>query len=183
MMLTSPQPEESPLWLEPPEIPVEPYPTAQARDTRYDRLLDSIDRCMSLSCCLQGIDSLLESASFDPSVPCTLLGAHCDAIDKALGVVEDDFARFAISVARRSPQVALLWLAAIWGGKGKTTLERVGDTAPVDWLVASWVGSIQTFAQVKYLPLVDRPGIITRAFEFSTSFFARPEANVPLAFT
>ena len=178
MMLTSP--EGIPLRLEPSGNSFEPRPTSRARDKRCGRLLNSIDKCMSLSCCLQGIESLLGSAFFDPRIPCNLLGAQRVALDNALRLPEDDFAKFAISIARRSPQVAILWLATVWGGRGRAVLDMVTSAMPsIDFLVAAWTGSIQSFTQVKYCPTFDRPGIITRAFEFSTSVFARPELNNP----
>lgn len=178
MMLTSQ--EGIPLWLEPPEKSLELGPSTQARDKRYGRLLDSIDKCMSLSSSLQGIESLLGSAFFDPSIPCTLVGAQRIAICNAVGVAEGNFADFSECIARRNPEMAILWLAAIWGGRGRAVFDLVNSgLPPINFLVAAWTGSIQSFLQANYSPVSDRPDVITRALEFSTSFFARPELNNP----
>jgi hypothetical protein len=178
MMLTSQ--EGIPLRLEAPLAIFEPGPSTQARNSRYGRLLNSIDKCMSLSCSLQGIESLLGSAFFDPKIPCTLLGAHRIAIHNAVGVAEGNFTNFAKCIARKNPEMAILWLAAVWGGRAGAVFDLVNSgLSTINFLVAAWPGSIQSFLQARYHPISNRPDVITRAFEFSTCYFARPEVNNP----
>lgn len=178
MMLTSQ--EGIPLRLEAHEKVFEPGPSSEARDRRYYRLLNSIDKCMSLSCSLQGIESLLGSAFFNPGIPCTLLGAHRIAIHNAVGVPEGNFTNFIKCIASRNPEMSVLWLAAVWGGKAGAVFDLVNSgLPPINFLVAAWTGSIQSFLQARYHPISNQPDVITRAFEFSTCFFARPEVNNP----
>lgn len=178
MMLTSQ--EEIPLRLEAPGQVFEPGPSSQARDRRYGRLLESIDNCMSLSSSLQGIESLLGSAFFDPKIPCTFFGAHCIAIRNAVGVAGGNFTEFTQCIARRNPEMAILWLATVWSGRARAVLDLVnGGLLPINFLVAAWTGSIQSFLQAKYHPISNQPDVVTRAFEFSTCYFARPEVNNP----
>lgn len=51
-------------------------------DKKYDELFESIDKCISLSCVLEGVDSLMYAAFFDPSVPCKLVDAQITGIGK-----------------------------------------------------------------------------------------------------
>ena len=178
MLLTSQ--EGIPLRLEAPRAMFEPGPSTEARHSRYGRLLNSIDKSMSLSCSLHGIESLLGSAFFDPKIPCTLLGAHRMAIHNAVGIAEGNFTKFAQCIARKNPEIAVLWLAAVWGGRAGAVFDLVySGLPPINFLVAAWTGSIQSFLQARYHLISNRPDVITRAFEFSTCYFARPEVNNP----
>lgn len=123
---------------------------------------------------------MLGSAFFDPSFPCTLRGAQRIAIKNAVGMAEGKFAEFSICIARRTPEMAILWLASVRGGRGRKVFDLVNDNLPpINFLVAAWTGGIQSFLQGKYRTVSDRPDAVSRALEFSTSFFARPELNRP----
>lgn len=50
----------------------------------YRGLYDSLNSCITLSCCSEGIDSLLCSVFFEPTVPCNLLGAHLLGVTEAI---------------------------------------------------------------------------------------------------
>ena len=50
----------------------------------YKRLFKYLNRYITLSCCDEGIASLLCSAFFEPKVPCNLIGAHLSGVRKAI---------------------------------------------------------------------------------------------------
>lgn len=167
--------------LPPPVKPSKPpIMNRDRKDKLYDRLFDSIDKCISLSCVDDGIASLLYSCFFDPSIPCTFVGAQWVGIQKALGSVEEDPARLARAIAARSPKCSLLWLAAIWCGRASEIYhDAVVPMPTTELLVASWTNTMQSFLQVKYCNTNDRRDLIPRAWEFSTSYFARPGVIKP----
>ena len=148
------------------------------RDKCYDKLFASLDKYLTLSCIEDGIDSLLCSVFFDPVVPCNLVGAQSLAIKQALGPgpFEKDPQRLVRAIAARNPRLSLLWLAVIWNGNGE--ISEVVDCAlnplaTTNLPAACWTGTIQSFLQVKYYGMTDRPDLIPRTWEFITAYFAR----------
>jgi hypothetical protein len=49
-----------------------------------------LDSCITLSCCPEGVDSLLCSVFFDPRVSCNLIGAQMTGVMEALLPIQGD---------------------------------------------------------------------------------------------
>jgi hypothetical protein len=117
-------------------------------------------------------------------VPCNLVGAQWLGVRKALRQSHGDLQRLATAIAARAPKLSVLWLAVFW-----TEGEQIDDIfesplsplATTNLLVASWTGTIQSFLQVRYHNMTDRPELIPRTWEFSTAYFARPDVLNPFA--
>lgn len=75
-----------------------------------DKLFTSLDRFLSLSSIEDGIDSLLCSTFFDPSIPCNLVGAHWLGVQKVLQQYRKNPQRLAKAIAMRTPRLSILWL-------------------------------------------------------------------------
>ena len=152
------------------------------KDNRYHNLFGCLNSCITLSCSAEGIDSLLCSVFFEPTVPCNLLGAHLYGITKAIEPLKDDPRILAPLMAKISPKISPLWLATIWRGQASHVLQTVMEgLPPISLPVASWTGTIQSFVQAGYHSITDRPDSIPRAREYSIAYLIR--ANVVLPFT
>lgn len=175
----------------------------------YAKLHSSIDKFISLSCVKQGLDSLLCSVFFEPSVSCNLVGAQRIGISQALGlpmknyvVTEDDYRlleqgherpkqdlslshqdleNLTAAIATRSPRLAVLWLAAIWSNDAIEVISCALNYQPLTkFLMASWTGTMQSFLQVKYRQnTTDGSYFLPRALEFCTSYYVRREVIKP----
>ena len=60
------------------------------KDDCYDKLFNCLSSCITLSCSAEGIDSLLCSSFFEPTVPCNLIGAHLFGVTKAMEPLKND---------------------------------------------------------------------------------------------
>lgn len=146
----------------------------------YERLSKSLSRCITLSCCHEGISSLLCSPFFEPKIPCNLIGAHSSGARKAVEPAMSDPKLFARLVAKQNPKVSAFWLAAILMGHGSKYLNSaLGGMPPICLPIASWTGFLQSFVQVGYDSISNRDGFCTRAQEFTTTFLIRPTAPMP----
>ena len=146
----------------------------------YERLSKCLSRCITLSCCDEGIASLLCSAFFEPKVPCNLIGAHLSGVRKAIQPARTDLKVFARLMARQNPKISALWLAAIWTGHADKLLEStLGGMPPISLPVASWTGALQSFVQAGYYSISNRDRFVPRAQEFSAIYLVQPNARIP----
>lgn len=58
---------------------------------QYERLFSSLDRCLTLGCVCRGVDTLLSSAFFDPTLPYNIVGAQWRGIRRALDLDNNNF--------------------------------------------------------------------------------------------
>ena len=104
----------------------------------YKRLSKCLSRRITLSCCDEGIASLLCSAFFEPKVPCNLIGAHLSGVRKAIQPARNNLKVFARLMARQHPKICALWLAAFWTGHADKLLgSALGGMPPISLSVAS----------------------------------------------
>jgi hypothetical protein len=82
-----------------------------------------VSRCTTLSCCDEGVASLLCSGFFEPRVPCNLIGAHLLGVRKAIEPVRSDPKLFARLMVKQNPKGSSSWLAAIWMGWASKILD------------------------------------------------------------
>ncbi|KAK2865052.1 hypothetical protein FQN49_003954 [Arthroderma sp. PD_2] len=158
------------------------YPAVkhQQRDPRYQTLFESLDRCMCLSATLDALDSLLCSAFFDPSVPCNLLGAASLGVRKALLTEDGSFELLLNAISHKRPHLSFLWQAVVYTGQANQFLTLALNNLPPICLVAAfWTNTEQSFLQMTYDADEGMDTSISRAQEFTISFFCRPEASVP----
>ena len=146
----------------------------------YTRLSECLSQCITLSCCDEGIASLLYSGFFESKVSCNLIGAHLFGVRKAVEPVKSDPKAFARLIVGQNPKISSLWLAAIWTGQASKFLDSaLGGMPPISLPVASWTGVLQSFIQVGYHSISNRDGYIPRAREFSAIYLVRPDAIIP----
>lgn len=128
----------------------------------------------------EALDSLLCSAFFDPGVPCNLLGAISLGIKDAMTPNEDNHRTLIEAITERRPHLALLWRGAMCTGQATPLLQRaMKDLPPISLVAAFWTNTIQSFLQVSYVASGTRETSISRACEFTTSYFCRNEASIP----
>ena len=140
-----------------------------------------LGKCIMLSCCAEGITSLLCSTFFDPTVPCNLIGPHTQGIREALEPVRDNPILLARLLAKQNPAFSGFWLAAIWTGRATKIIDcALNGMPPINLLVASWAGVPQSFIQMGYYPVSTRKAYIPRATEFSTLCLIDSEASIPM---
>ena len=143
-------------------------------------LQSHLDRCITLSCSPEGVLSLLCAVFFDPSIPSNLVGAQMTGVMEALSVVKKDRRALLSVLSRKCPEIALLWPAAICAGKLEGILRSVeGGSPPLNMIVATWTGILQSFIQASYSSADVGPGQLLRASEFALTWFILPNANVP----
>ncbi|KAE8331401.1 hypothetical protein BDV39DRAFT_189813 [Aspergillus sergii] len=136
------------------------------KDMVFLELFRSIDKCMFLSSTQDALDSLLCSAFFDPCVPYNFIGAASLGVKKALSIVDKiDNRQLLFAVTNIKPHLNLLWAAAV--------------LPPICLVTAFCTNTAQSFLQIAY-PVRDPEDVITsRALEFQTSYFCRPELPIP----
>ena len=172
-----------------PKYRAEPPPSATPKGVHcysgvdekyYKRLSKCFSRCITLSCCDEGIASLLCSAFFEPKVPCNLIGAHLSGVRKAIEPARNDPKVFARLMTRQSTKISALWLAAIWTGHADKLLgSALGGMPPISIPVASWTGALQSFIQAGYCSISNRDGFVPRTQEFSAIYLVHPDARIP----
>ena len=146
----------------------------------YTALFSSLDSCITLSCSSEGIESLLCSQFFEPSVPCNLIGAHLLGIRRAIEAVQSDKRILTALMITCNPNLSPLWHAAVWSGYWEKALKSaMGALPPINLAVASWTGIVQSFLQVKYDYLTNKPNYLARACEFSYAYMIDPDILVP----
>ena len=147
----------------------------------YERLSKCLSRCITLSCCDEGIASLLCSSFFEPNVPCNLIGAHLSGVRKVIEPARSDLKILFRLMARRNSKLSALWLAAIWTGHaGKLLDSAFGGMPYLSLPMMSWTGALQSFIQAGYSSISNRDDFVPRAQEFSVIYLTHPIANIPL---
>lgn len=154
--------------------------TTDVPDDCYTALLDCLDSCITLSCSVGGIESLLCSSFFDASVPCNLVGAHLLGVSRALDSLQDNQHLFTVLVAQQNPMLSAVWQAAISSGLSSRILESSLSGLPsINLAVASWTDTIQSFLQVNYETDTDMADYLPRAYEFSCAYMVDPCITKP----
>lgn len=151
-------------------------PTQGNNDTFYDLLLMQLKSCITLSCTLNGIESLLCSVMFEPTVPCKLVEAHSLGLTD---VFESNPPNVTLLMAKSCPRISLLWLAAARLNRVNRIWASIkGGMPQISLPMASWTGTLQSFVQARYI-LPENQGYISRAYEFGISYLTRPNVVVP----
>lgn len=141
-----------------------------------------LDRCITLSCSPEGIDSLLCSVLFDPKVPCNLVGAQMTGIMEALIPLPEDGRVLLMLLSRRSPKLTPLWAAAICTRRVANIFRKsAGGTPPLELPVASWTGVVESFIQVRYCSEVLHANELPRAEEWRHTYLITAERLPPHA--
>jgi hypothetical protein len=146
----------------------------------HDEEFLQLDKCITLSCSWQGIESLLCSVFFNPSVPCNLVGAQMTGALEALSQLKDDRRTLARVMSNICPKLSLLWLAVIWTGEAEGVIKCVeGGTQPINLAAASWTGMTESFVQINYLSSSCPNGQVMRAEEYVLTYLTEPEVPPP----
>ena len=180
IVLTLPERTDSPFTIPYLTTPLKLDATRGQNSDCYKSLYDYLSSCITLSCSSEAIESLLCGVFFYPTVPCNLVGAHLLGIMKAIEPLQSDPGVLARRMAKNCPKVSPLWLATIWNGQVSRILKSVaGGLPPISLPAASWTETIQSFLQVRYLPINDRRDAILRAREYSVAYLVRPDILIP----
>ena len=146
----------------------------------YTALFSNLDNCITLSCSSKGIESLLCSQFFEPSVPCNLVGPHILGIRRAIEAIQSDHRFLTALMITRNPALSPLWHAANWIGYWPKVLKSaMGALPPINLAVASWTGTVQSFLQVDYDSLTNQSDYLARACEFSYAYMISPDLRSP----
>lgn len=113
VVLMFPEYRTGPIKLSPLVATARVYSSPDVEEKYYKELSRCVSRCIILSCCDEGVASLLCSGFFEPRVPCNLIGAHLLGVRKAIEPVRSDPKLFARLMVRHNPKGSSLWLAAI----------------------------------------------------------------------
>lgn len=164
-------------------IPITKRAKPLNRPAVFERLFQSLDRCLTLSATFNAIDSVLCSAFFDPNIPCNLLGAKRLAIKHALRLERKtiDYGKLLNAISAIAPHLAILWRGAICSGLAPSLFQQGNSDAPGPMSVAAfWTGKLHSFVQVTYQSSKpDASSLIPRSYEFSLTFFCRPKVRAP----
>ncbi len=180
VVLMFPEHRAGPIKLSPLAATARIHGSPGVEEKYYKRLSRCVSRCITLSCCDEGIASLLCSGFFEPKIPCNLIGAHLLGIRKAIEPMKSDPKVFARLMVGQNPKASFLWLAAIWMSQASKFLDSaLGGMPPISLPVASWTGALQSFIQVGYHSISNRNGFIPRAQEFSAIYLVRSDAVIP----
>jgi len=120
-----------------PSIDLKAGSTATRKST-FHKLISNLDKCMSLSCSPEGIDSLLCSVFFDPAVSCNLIGGQMTGTMDALLPLHEGGKTFLRVISKQFPKLIPLWAAAICIHEAEFIFGKcAGGTPPPDLPVAS----------------------------------------------
>ena len=162
------------------ELPMYSLPTTTAdkAPSCHRNLHPYVDKCVTLSCAEESVDSILGSPFLDPGVPCNLVGASLLGAREALSGSEGMRILQNFMIQKR-PTVAPFWLAAMWCGRAERTLDNVFlGYSPVNLPVSSWTATTQSFIQYRYTPTASRTAIL-RANEYRLAYLTDPNAFLP----
>lgn len=142
--------------------------------------LAQVDKLLALSCNTRGIEALLLSSFFDPSVPCNLVSPFLQGTFAALDNISHDPPLLIQTLLRKSQRVGFLWVGAAVLGAHISLLNRArSGSFEIDLLLAVWTGTIQTFMQ---LPVsATQSGRIRREDECRLAYLASKDyqGNIP----
>lgn len=156
-------------------LPTTKSAKGQSRNDKFDPF---VDKCITLSCAEEGIESILCSPFLEPRVPCNLVGAYLLGARQALSE-RGDMKSLEDFMIRKRPTIAPLWLAAIWCGRAERTLkDAILGFSSVNLPVSTWTGIPQSFIQYDYV--YNGPhGTIPRANEYRITYLVNPLAFLP----
>lgn len=144
--------------------------------------LTQLDKLLALSCNTRGIEALLLSCFFDPSVPCNLVSPFLQGTFAALDNISHDSPLLLHNLLRRSPRIGILWVGAAVLGAHNALLERARyGSFEIDLLSAVWTGTIQTFMQLPVSAI--NSGRIRREDECRLAYLASKDYQQNLPFT
>ena len=139
-----------------------------------------LDSCITLSCCPEGIDSLLCSVFFDPGVSCNLIGAQMTGVMEALLPIQGDDRILLSLITKRCPKLVPLWAAAMCIHQVQHIFKKsAGGTPPLGLPVASWTGIVESFIQLQYTSNVLPASEILRAEEWRLTYLTTAERLPP----
>lgn len=155
--------------------------TATRKSTFYE-LTSNLDKCMTLSCSPEGIDSLLCSVFFDPAISCNLIGGHMTGTMDALLPLHEGGKTFLRVICNQFSKLAPLWTAAVCIHETELIFGKcAGGTPPLDLPVASWTGVIESFVQVHYSSDGLAADELLRAEEWKNLYLITAERLPPFA--
>lgn len=147
---------------------------------KFRQLFKCIDKCMYLSATQDALESLLCSAFFNPAIPCNLVGAESLGIEQALLADGTEYDALLKAIANRVPYLTFFWRAVVHNAQVHPLLVlALKRLPPICLAVAFWTNTVQSFLQVQYYSQRPKSEFISRAEEFSISFYCRNEASVP----
>lgn len=144
--------------------------------------LAQVDKLLALSCNTRGIEALLLSCFFNPSVPCNLVSPFLQGTFAALDNISHDPTLLIHTLLRRSPRVGFLWVGAAVLGAHTSLLDRARyGSFEIDLLSAVWTGTIQTFMQLPVSAI--QSGSIRREDECRLAYLASKDYQQNIPFT
>lgn len=145
--------------------------------------LAQVDKLLLLSCNARGVEALLLSCFFDPSVPCNLVSPYQQGIFAALDKISHDSPLLLHTLLRISPRVGFLWVGAVVLGAHTSLLEEARDGyLETGLLSAAWTGTIQTFMQLP-VSATTQSGRIRREDECRLAYLASKDFQQNMPFT
>ncbi|KAI3397653.1 hypothetical protein diail_10524 [Diaporthe ilicicola] len=111
--------------------------------------LAQVDKLLTLSCNARGLEAMLLSCFFNPTVPCNLVSSFLQGTFAALDYVSQDPLLLILALLRRSPTVGFLWVGAAVLGAHLPLLEKARHGGfEIELHSAVWTGTVQTFMQL-----------------------------------
>lgn len=149
--------------------------------TPFHDIMRRIDSCLFLSATQDALDSLACGVFYDPSIPCNLVGSASLGVVQAFFSGEDLNQHSLLSaVSEEAPHMSLLWHSLVIHDQASPLLNLALKRIPPISIVAAFItDTLQSFLQVTYRSERAASSIISRAEEFQTSFYCRPNASVP----
>lgn len=145
--------------------------------------LAQMDKLMVLSCNTRGIEALLLSCFFDPSVPCNHVSPYLQGVFAVLDKVSHDPCGLLHTLLRSSPRVGFLWVGTAVLGAHTSLLESARHGPfEIDLLSAVWTGTIQTFMQLPVIATTQF-GRIRREDECRLAYLASKDYQQNVPFT
>lgn len=145
---------------------------------------DVLDRLMTLSCHIKGIEPMLLSGFFDPSIECNAAAPWLEGARAALdAVAQGNPLVLGRILMDRQPMVASLWIGATILGLQKGLLRGAGfGQIPINLHSAVWSGTMQSFIQQPVSDPLVRDGQVTRADQCRLLFLSRSRlhSRVPI---
>lgn len=162
-------------------ISANPHPPKRQDSTVFHELYQSTDKFISISSTQDALDSLLCSAFFDPCVPCNQIGAASLGVKKAISADDEiDNQLLLKRITYMRPYLSLLWAAAVCTEQAPFFLNIcLQNLSPICLPAGFWTNTAQSFLQAKYHDDTSKGTAISRAAEFQTSYFCRPDIPVP----
>lgn len=170
----------------PPRIPTALFsPHLQQTKKLYYNLLNTVDKCITLSSTQDALDSLACSAFFDPSMPCNLTGAASLGIKTAVSTANEINDRKLLqAIMYTQPHLSLFWAAIVRSDLVTPYVNMTFYSLPPICLPAGfWTRTIQSFLQISYDLCDPEKAVVPRIHEFQASFYCRPTTSVPWSST